>query len=82
LSISLDGPVPFLDLEQSRSYDAMIVVHAPQYCRATPTEAVPCFGKLVPSRINTPVRSGMTSRNRCHTASASHGACVMKCWNA
>lgn len=30
----------------------------PQYWRATPTEAVPCFGKLVPSRINTPVRSG------------------------
>ena len=55
---------------------------APQYCRATPTEADPCFGKLVPSRITTPVRSGTTARKRRHTASASHGACVMKCWNA
>ena len=27
LSISLDGPVPFLDVKRSRSYDAMIVVH-------------------------------------------------------
>src|SRR5580765_7848403 len=27
LSISVDGPVPFLDVERSRSYDAMIVVH-------------------------------------------------------
>ena len=31
-----------------------ILPRAPQYCRATPTEAVPCFGKLVPSRIRTP----------------------------
>ena len=52
---------------------------APQYCRATPTEAVPCFGKLVPSRIRTPVRSGTTARTRVQTASASHGACEMKC---
>jgi hypothetical protein len=27
LSISLDGPVPFLDVKRSRSYDAMIVLH-------------------------------------------------------
>ena len=44
-----------------------ILPRAPQYCRATPTEAVPCLGKLVPSRIRTPVRSGTRSRNRVHT---------------
>src|SRR5437762_12855835 len=27
LSISLDGPVPFLVVKRSRTYDAMIVVH-------------------------------------------------------
>ena len=46
---------------------------APQYCRATPTESGPCFGKLVPSRINTPVRSGTCSRSRFQRASASQG---------
>ena len=56
-----------------------ILPRAPQYCRATPTEAVPCLGKLVPSRIRTPVRSGTCARSRFQTASASHGACVMKC---
>jgi hypothetical protein len=55
---------------------------APQYCRATPTDCDPDFGKLVSSRIRIPVRSGTTARSRCHTASASHGACVTKCWNA
>jgi hypothetical protein len=59
-----------------------ILPRAPQYWRATPTDAVPCFGKLVPSRISTPLRSGTTTRNRVHTVSASHGACVMKCWKA
>ena len=34
---------------------------APQYCRATPTECGPDFGKLVSSRIRIPVRSGMTA---------------------
>ena len=47
---------------------------ARQYCGAR--------GKLVPSRISTPLRSGTTARNRVHTVSASHGACVMKCWKA
>ena len=31
---------------------------APQYCRATPTECGPGFGKLVSSRIRIPLRSG------------------------
>ena len=53
---------------------------APQYCRATPTECVPCLGKLVSSRISTPRRSGTTARRRRHTGSASQGAWVMKCW--
>jgi hypothetical protein len=55
---------------------------APQYWRATPTEWSPCFGKLVPSRMSTPVRSGMVARRCRHTRSADHGASVMKCWNA
>src|SRR5258706_14797704 len=55
---------------------------APQYCRAVPTECGPDFGKLVSSRIRMPVRSGVTARNRRHSTVASHGACVMKCWNA
>ena len=33
---------------------------APQYCRATPTEWGPDFGKLVSSRIRIPVRAGVT----------------------
>ena len=41
--------------------------------------AGPCFGKLVPSRISTPRRSGITARNRRQTRVASHGECVMKC---
>ena len=52
---------------------------APQYCRATPTECGPDLGKLVSSRIKMPVRSGVTRRRRRHSASACHGACVMKC---
>ena len=55
---------------------------APQYWRATATEWRPAFGKLVSSRIRMPVRAGVMRRNRRHTISASHGACVMKCWNA
>jgi hypothetical protein len=54
----------------------------PQYWRATPTECGPCLGKLVPSRISTPARSGITCRKRRHTRSPLHGAWVMKCWNA
>ncbi len=40
------------------------------------------FGKLVPLKINRPSRSGITARKRRQTASASHGALVMKCWKA
>jgi hypothetical protein len=42
----------------------------------------PVFGKLVLSMINTPRRSGSTSNRRRQIRSASHGACVMTCWNA
>ena len=38
--------------------------------RATPTEEAPCFGKLVPSRISTPSRSGIVARSCRHTTSA------------
>jgi hypothetical protein len=53
--------------------------NVPQYCRATATDRRPCFGKLVASRISTPLRSGTTARSRRHTRSALQGACVMKC---
>jgi hypothetical protein len=52
---------------------------APQYCRCTPTECVPCLGKLVSSRARTPRRVGTSSRSRRHSGSASHGESVMKC---
>jgi hypothetical protein len=44
-----------------------------------PDRVRPLLGKLVPSRISTPSRSGLTWRNRRQTRSALHGACVMKC---
>ena len=56
---------------------------APQYCRAAPTECGPDFGKLVSSRIRMPgaLRASRPAAGATRT-SASHGACVMKCWNA
>ena len=38
---------------------------APQYCRCTPTEAVPCFGRPVSSIARIPWRTGISSRSRC-----------------
>lgn len=55
---------------------------APQYWRPTPTEAAPCLGKLEPSRMSTPLRSGTTARTTSHTRSESHAASVMKCRSA
>ncbi len=76
---SSQARVPVHSATVTAVWQFAILPRAPQYCRATPTDAGPCLGKLVPSRIRTPVRSGTTSRNRLQTASASHGACVMKC---
>ena len=40
------------------TWQLAILPRLPQYCRATPTECGPCFGKLVPSRISTPLALG------------------------
>jgi len=74
--------VPVHNATVTAVWQLAILPRAPQYCRATPTEASPCLGKLVPSRISTPVRSGTRARSRFQSVSASHGACVMKCWKA
>ena len=51
---------------------------------AAPRRPRPCLvsGSWCRRESGRRVRSGTTSRSRFHTASASHGACVMKCWNA
>jgi hypothetical protein len=54
----------------------------PEYGRLTPTDAVPCLGKPVPSSTNTPSRAGIAARNRRHTVSAFHDASEMKYWRA
>ena len=76
---NIHARVPVHSATVTATWQLAILPSVPQYCRATPTDAVPCLGKLVPSRINTPARSGTRSRRRTHTVSASHGACVMKC---
>ena len=55
---------------------------APQYCRCTPTECVPCFGKPVSSSARIPRRTGTAARNCVQTWVAFHGECVMKCCSA
>jgi hypothetical protein len=79
---SIQARAPVHNATVTAVWQFAILPSAPQYCRATPTECGPCFGKLVPSRMRTPVRSGMVARRWRHTASADHGASVMKCWNA
>ena len=74
--------MPWQSAAVTATWQLATLPSAPQYCRATPTEWGPDFGKLVSSRIKIPVRCGTTARRRRHTTSASHGACVMKCWNA
>ena len=59
-----------------------ILPSAPQYCRCTPTEWVPCLGKPVSSRAKRPVRTGISVSSRAQTWSARQGEWVMKWYNA
>jgi hypothetical protein len=52
---------------------------APQYCRCTPTDAVPCLGRPVSSIAKTPWRTGISSRRRRQNGRTSHVEWVMKC---
>jgi len=52
---------------------------APQYCRWTPTDAVPCFGNPVSSIAKIPRRTGISSRRRRQNGRTSQVECVMKC---
>ena len=44
-----------------------ILPSAPQYCRCTPTERVPCLGNPVSSMARMPARTGTTARNCAQT---------------
>ena len=79
---SIQARAPVQSAAVTATWQLAILPSVPQYWRATPTECVPCLGKLVPSRISTPSRSGIVARSRRHTCSAAHGASVMKCWKA
>ena len=65
---SIHARAPVHNATVTAVWQLAILPSAPQYCRATPTECGPCFGKLVPSRISTPVRSGIVARRWRHTA--------------
>jgi hypothetical protein len=78
---SIQARTPVHSAAVTATWQLATLPNVPQYWRATPTEWVPCLGKLVPSSISTPSRSGITARSRRQTRSACQGACVMKCWN-
>ena len=79
LAPTIHARVPVHSAAVTATWQLAILPSVPQYWRATPTECVPCFGKLVPSRISTPSRSGIVARKRRHIGAAVHGASVMKC---
>jgi hypothetical protein len=76
---SIHARTPVHNAAVTATWQLATLPKVPQYWRATPTEWRPCFGKLVASRISTPVRAGMISRSVRHMRSALHGAWVMKC---
>ena len=70
---SIHARTPVQSAAVTATWQLATLPSVPQYCRATATERRPCFGKLVPSRISTPLRSGITARSWRQTRSALHG---------
>ena len=76
---SIQACTPVHSAAVTATWQLATLPNVPQYWRATPTECIPCFGKLVASRMTTPERAGMTERSCRHTRATSHGAWLMKC---
>jgi len=69
------GPIKAVD---TPTWQLPVFPSAPQYCRFTPTECVPCLGNPVSSTARMPARSGISACRRVQTGATAQGECVMK----